>query len=311
MSLPEDDKTVDVGEIDFNPEDQIQQQEKYPYLIVMSGKNSGNMFRLNLDEDPVILGRSDKCDITFNERGISRQHAKLYKNQKGNIAVRDLNSTNGTFVNGQTIETFELEEGNKIYLGKDLFVRFTYQDRLDQEFFQNVFQSAKTDGLTGVLNKSSFQKRFLPEFNYCRKRGLNLSLVFLDIDHFKSINDTYGHKAGDYVLKKLAERISENIRNEDLLARYGGEEFVIVQRQTNKVKAYQFAERIRSLIEETTFEYEGNSLNITVSMGISTLKEAKFSKPSSMIKKADSYLYQAKSNGRNRVESVYNSNSKA
>jgi len=124
--------------------------------------------------------------------------------------------------------------------------------------------------------------------------------MMMDIDHFKKINDTYGHLAGDYVLKQLASVIKARIRREDTMSRYGGEEFALVLPEVDQINAGQTAEKIRKLVEKTVFKFEDTKIPVTVSMGVSAL-DPETKDPNDFIKRADEKLYQAKNQGRNQV----------
>lgn len=158
---------------------------------------------------------------------------------------------------------------------------------------------AITDGLTGLLNHRRFQERLTGEFSRLERHPEPLSLIIADIDHFKRINDTYGHPVGDEVLQTVAEILKGMVREIDIVARYGGEEFAIALINTEREWAYRTAERIRKAIEENTFTIKGRDIPVTLSLGISSyphdgkLKEE-------IIAKADLALYRAKGDGRNR-----------
>ncbi|MBC7319370.1 GGDEF domain-containing protein, partial [bacterium] len=159
---------------------------------------------------------------------------------------------------------------------------------------------AITDPLTGLFNRRFLEEKLANELIRAKAYGNYLSVVMADIDHFKRINDTYGHKVGDEVLKLLAVILKANIRGEDIVARYGGEEFVILLHNVSKYDAFRIAERIRIEIEETSFEEVGVPEKVTVSFGISCFP-GDGEDPIDLLKKADQALYQAKSLGRNRV----------
>jgi len=162
-------------------------------------------------------------------------------------------------------------------------------------------QLAITDPLTGLFNRRYLEEKLSHELIRAKAYNRELSIVMADIDYFKRINDTYGHKVGDEVLKALALILKANIRGEDVVARYGGEEFVILLPNVSKYDAYRIAERIRVEVEETSFEEIGVPERITVSFGISCFP-TDGEEVIDLLKKADQALYQAKSLGRNRVE---------
>lgn len=166
--------------------------------------------------------------------------------------------------------------------------------------FEQVKRMATTDGLTGVYNHRYFQEKFTKILLRAERYGEKFSLMLLDIDFFKKVNDTYGHPVGDIVLKKVAEILSSIARKVDIVARYGGEEFAIICVNEDKKNALKLAERLRKEIEETVIIFEGGKLKVTASMGVASYPEDGIDKPS-IIEKADKALYEAKHSGRNRV----------
>src|SRR5262249_33437474 len=150
-----------------------------------------------------------------------------------------------------------LREGDKIQLGSTTILKFTYQDQLDTSFHQHMADAALRDGLTKAFNKKYFLDRLETELAYAKRHHTPLSLLMFDVDHFKNVNDTYGHLAGDYVLAKLAQLTSRTVRAEDVFARYGGEEFGVICRGVTLANAGILAERLRMMVEATSFEHEG------------------------------------------------------
>ncbi len=162
---------------------------------------------------------------------------------------------------------------------------------------------AMVDGLTGLYNRRWFDEMFKRQFRRCQTDGEMLSLILLDIDHFKDFNDEFGHLVGDLVLKRVSEAMLNCLRSRDTLARFGGEEFVITLPDTDLPEAVDIAERIRITISKLEIEASGHSRlpRVTVSLGVGKL--AVDDSESSLIDRADDALYRAKSRGRNRVES--------
>jgi len=270
------------------------------YLIVVTGSAAGQMFKLGQAE--LTIGRSSEADITLNDDGISRRHAKVVVRPDGSVTMVDLGSTNGTFFNGNRIDVHPLRDGDKIQVGSTTILKFSYQDNLDEQYQKNLYDSATRDPMTRVYNKKYFADTFRKDFSYCLRHRVPLTLVIVDVDHFKKVNDTHGHQAGDYVLTTLAHKIQDTIRTEDLFARYGGEEFVLLLRECEEDKGFIFCERIRRLIEATAFEFAGTKIPVTISLGLATLSDAEYPGPDEMLAAADKFLYQAKESGRNRVE---------
>ena len=156
---------------------------------------------------------------------------------------------------------------------------------------------ATTDKLTGAYNRTKFQEIIEREIARVKRFDTKLSMIIFDIDHFKEVNDTYGHNFGDHVLKTLAHIVQDNIRKMDYFVRWGGEEFMIISSETDVQKAYALAERIRIIIEDKRFK---NNRKVTVSFGVTEFKKS--DTENSFIKRADDAMYKAKSKGRNRVE---------
>ncbi|VAW73018.1 diguanylate cyclase/phosphodiesterase (GGDEF & EAL domains) with PAS/PAC sensor(s) [hydrothermal vent metagenome] len=165
--------------------------------------------------------------------------------------------------------------------------------------YQDALQLAQKDPLTGISNRSALDEMMQRELSHARRQGSSCAMIILDIDHFKKINDKYGHITGDCALKNVASMMDSCKRDGDLLFRYGGEEFVILMRDTDEDGALLLAERIRHHIENTTCHCSGAELAMTVSIGISVLQDD--DSPISLFTRADQALYNAKHNGRNQV----------
>lgn len=179
--------------------------------------------------------------------------------------------------------------------------RKRYNDRLRSSVRQTI-ELAVTDGLTGLNNRRYLDNHLKTLFNRAATRGRALSVCITDIDRFKQVNDTYGHDAGDEVLKEFARRIRSTVRGADLACRYGGEEFVVVMPDTDAAAAAMIAERLRDIIERTPFALPGSDvgLSLTASLGIATNAPG-VDTPEQLLKQADKALYEAKNSGRNRV----------
>jgi two-component system, cell cycle response regulator len=265
-------------------------------LIVLAGGNVGEMYEI----DPqLVLGRGREADVRLQGDGISRKHARVHLEGEG-VAFEDLGSTNGSFINGERVMRHQLNEGDKLQIGTSVILKFTYHDELDEDFQRQMFESASRDALTQVYNKRFFVEQLESEYAYSVRHGTDLSLLMFDIDHFKQINDTYGHLAGDYVLSELTQLVTPAIRIEDTFARYGGEEFVLLSRNSPDSAAV-VGERLRRTIEEHTFTHEGKVLRVTVSLGISCMPNVNITVPEEFVAAADKALYEAKRTGRNRL----------
>jgi diguanylate cyclase (GGDEF)-like protein len=268
------------------------------YLVVLAGSNVGEMHKVEAGE--TVIGRAVSCNVRLNDDGISRRHARVVS-VGGQVIIEDLQSANGTVVNSEIVTQRTLKDGDKIRLGSTTILKFTYQDKLDESFQQKMYDAALRDGLTKAYNKKFFLERFETEFAYARRHRMHLSLVMFDVDHFKRVNDNYGHLAGDAVLMKLAKISQNTIRTEDVFARYGGEEFAVICRGIPLLNAGILGERIRTAVEATVFDYDGQRLPVTISVGVAALPETPADTSAQLIAASDAALYESKKSGRNRV----------
>jgi diguanylate cyclase (GGDEF)-like protein len=168
------------------------------------------------------------------------------------------------------------------------------------QMYERMERMATTDGLTGLTNHRYFQELFDAMVARSERYGRSMSLILMDIDHFKSINDTYGHPVGDMVLKKVAKLLMGAARRTDVVARYGGEEFAVLMEETGRDGALQTAERIRKAVESEIMRSENGTFKCTLSLGIATFPEDANAK-AKLAECADQALYQAKRSGRNRA----------
>jgi len=272
------------------------------YLVVLAGSNVGEMYKV--EKDRTVMGRGETVDIRLFDEGISREHAQVVQ-EKDDTGTRnileDLGSTNGTFCNGARVQRQILADGDKILLGSTTILKFSYQDKLDEMFQRQMSESALRDGLTKAFNKRYFTERLDSEFTYAVRHDAPMSLLFLDIDHFKKINDVHGHPAGDAVLVELAKLAHGCLRNEDIFARYGGEEFAVISRGTDVAAASALAERLRAAVEGHAFVVEGKPLAVTISVGVARAPRVGVGTPAELVAVADETMYTAKRSGRNRV----------
>ena len=276
------------------------QSRSEAYVVVIAGPHTGKMYKL--DRAETVMGRSSKVDLQLQDVGVSRNHARLQRT--GDIVyVEDLQSANGTFLNGEKLSVArQLSDGDKITLGSTTVLKFTLNDKLDEDFQRQMFDAALRDGLTQAYNKKYFTNHLYSEFSFAQRHRQPLCLIMLDVDHFKPVNDTYGHLAGDAVLLKLAQLAMDSVRIEDTFARYGGEEFAIVSRGITTEQGALLAERIRQVVARTRFEHEGQHIPITVSLGVAGFPDVVVKTSEELIQLADSALYRAKRAGRNRTE---------
>jgi diguanylate cyclase (GGDEF)-like protein len=268
------------------------------YLIVLAGMSTGETFRL--DADRSIIGRSPRAQVRLTDEGVSREHA-VVSVESDEVFLEDLGSTNGTFCNGVRVKRRALEDGDKIMIGSTTILKFTYHDKFDEAFQKQMLESALRDGLTKVFNRKHFNDVFAKEFAFALRHDAPLSLLFIDIDHFKKVNDTYGHPAGDHVLSEISGVLAGTIRGEDVLARFGGEEFCVLSRGIDVVGARDLAERLRKETADKRILYGGKLIAVTISIGLASLPDPTVTQPGMLLAAADRALYDAKRQGRNRV----------
>ena len=265
-------------------------------LVLIYGQDLGKKY--NLDSPEITIGRSSKCDIQVDQEAVSRQHARIVNTGKS-ILLRDLGSTNGTYVNDHAVDEYVLTDGDLVKIGRTIF-KFLSGGNIENQYHEEIYRLTTIDGLTQVFNKRYFSEQLERELSRSRRYRRELTLILLDIDLFKQINDTHGHLAGDQVLRQLAATIRGKMRREDIFARFGGEEFAIILPETDLAAATQFAEKVRKLVERTVFKFEALRLRLTISLGIAA-SHPDLPDTSAFVKLADDKLLEAKAKGRNCV----------
>ena len=267
-------------------------------VTVLTGNATGRMYKITRN---YLIGRAPNAEIRLDDDGISRNHARIHT--EGDTAwVDDLGSRNGTFVNGERVtRPTELKDGDKLQIGRSTVLRFAFQDALDESFHENLLSSALRDGLTKLFNKRYLMDRLDSELKFAQRHETSVSLLMIDVDHFKRTNDTQGHLAGDAVLSHFAQVLLRAVRNEDVVARFGGEEFAIILRAIGIDPAAAMAERLRRTVEQTAVPFQGRDLKGTVSIGVAGFPSTQALTPEELVQAADQALYRAKHAGRNRV----------
>jgi two-component system, cell cycle response regulator len=259
-----------------------------------------------IDSEETVLGRGHGCRVRIEDSALSRRHCRILQRAEGHF-IEDLGSTNGTFVDGEALrQPRRLEDGVRIQMGRDTVLKFSVQDELEMRATRRLYESAMHDPLTGVYNRRYLDDHLEAEFAFAARHGSSLSLMLIDADHFKRVNDTWGHAAGDTALKALAGHLQRSVRTEDMIARFGGEEFAVLAREITLDGARAVAERIRLLVEATPVQLDdGQIVTITVSVGVVTLGgDRQFSSADALLEAADEALYRAKEAGRNRTETA-------
>lgn len=272
--------------------------DKPACFLVVGGDLNGTIF--DLIDGQNVVGRNPDCEISLDFGGISRKHFVVNLNGT-NAEIKDLGSSNGTFVNNSKIaKNIILNKGDMVKIGT-IALKYLPKGDTERLTYDKLHEEANTDGLTKCYNKTYFNNALDVEVKKSKVTGSPLSLIIFDLDHFKKLNDNYGHDAGDYVLKELAKVLrSGGIRQGDVFARYGGEEFVVLLPKTNLKQAFEIAERLRKLVEQYQFIYEGQRLPVTASIGVADYRQG-VNTGTDLFKRADDAVYKSKDGGRNQV----------
>jgi len=254
--------------------------------------------RFDLPEGETFLGREEEAGIRIDEKGVSRRHLRFLR-EGSDVAVQDLGSHNGTFVNTSRVSSSELKDGDLLLVGNTI-LKFTSGANVEGRYHEEIYRMATVDGMTQAANKAFFLERLSEEIGRSLRYRRDLSLILFDFDHFKGVNDTRGHEAGDEVLRRSAFLILKSLRREDLLGRLGGEEFGIFLPETALAPAKALAGKLRRLVGKERFRTGGSPFGVTISLGVAHL-EPRDDEVRKLLQKADEALYRAKRAGRDCV----------
>lgn len=310
--MVEDDRTL----VDQIPRDQRSEVQagieagtarRTPTLTLSRGPNQGQFVAIEARSRAVFIGRDATCEFPIDDPSVSRRHARVYIDSshgpQSQVSVQDLDSTNGTLLNGKPVQKAVLAHGDHVHVG-DVVLRFEMLDPVDIAYRDGIarrVEDSERDPLTRLLSRGALDEHLPLVLERCEARALPISAVMMDLDHFKRVNDTYGHPAGDEVLKTAAGIVSEAIRREDLAVRFGGEEFLIVLPGARRLHARLLAERLRERLAAARFEGL-DALHVTCSLGVA--ERAMFESVEQWMDRADKALYRAKERGRNRSEAA-------
>ncbi len=277
-----------------------------PTLTQTTGPEPGKDYPLNLRNRALFIGRDESAEISIDDASVSRRHARLYFEGRGggtSVVIQDLDSTNGTYVNDKQIRRARLEHGDRIHLG-DVLLRFEMLDDVDQEVRASVARRVKEsdlDALTRLLTRRGMIEHLPSLLDRAAVNNWAVSAVMLDIDHFKRINDSLGHQAGDEVLRKLGSLVRATVRGDDLAIRFGGEEILLILAGARRLHARVLSERLRHAVADMRFPDQPD-LVVTVSLGVAERAEGETLE--AWVGRADKALYRAKRGGRNRSEAA-------
>lgn len=267
-------------------------------LVRVQGEDIGRVVHLETDE--FVVGRHQSCDLPLSDSSVSRRHARILFTE-GRHLLEDLGSANGTYIGPDRVEQHWLSDGNVVQFGSTIAYRYSVTDTQQLAMLKYLYDASVTDALTGAYNREYFDARLSSELAYARRHAVPLSLLMVDVDHFKRVNDTFGHPLGDTVLIKLVESVRTRLRLEDVFCRYGGEEFAAILRTTDLEAAACAAERVRLAVAQMDVMAGGRRVPITVSIGCASVNCCTEWTTEEMVAIADRRLYAAKHAGRNCV----------
>ena len=278
-----------------------------PALVFLSGELIA--VPIPLEREQVILGRALEADVRVNDAKVSRRHATINSviNQatgRTEYILKDLGSRNGISVNGARVDEAVLTHGDKLTIGEHI-LRFELLDEIDREYQRQIHRLITHDDLTGLLSSRSFFSELKREAGRAKSEGRQFCVLVMDVDHFKKVNDTYGHLTGSRTLEEIGQCIISIMRSGDAASRFGGEEFSAFLLDADLAQGLVAAERVRAVIEKAEFSVvrQGKALenhHVTISIGVANFPHDS-SDPIELVEMADSALYRAKREGRNRV----------
>jgi two-component system, cell cycle response regulator len=276
---------------------------KRPCLVMIAGPRLGEIFPI---EGELLIGRELDAALRLDsDESISRRHAKVKAVADGAL-ITDLGSANGTFVDGKRISECVLKEGTKIRVGQTVVLKFASYDAIEELAQRQLLEAALRDGLTKAFNRRYFMQRLGAEVRFAERHAQTVALLMIDIDQFKQLNDQHGQPAGDEVLRRLVDILTETLRAEDVLARYGGDELSVLARGITRDNARLVGERLRKLVASSPFGRPDAPLSVTVSIGMAVFPFEGAEKPEDpavrLVELADAALHRAKQAGRNQVQ---------
>lgn len=255
---------------------------------------------IELKSDTFTIGRDLDSSLSIEDDSVSRRHAIIKWDGQVHSLV-DLSSTNGCFVNEIRVGQRLLTSGDRVRFGKQIF-KYLKSEEIETQYHEVVFKLITTDGLTQVYNKRYFLETLERELSLSQRSRSRTSVLLMDLDRFKSVNDSYGHLAGDSVLSEFCCRANTQLRSGQLLARLGGEEFAVLCTHGSLDQALETAESIRQVTCAAPFLFEGRVIPVSVSIGVATAAVDTTVSSNDLLNHADRLLYLAKASGRNQVK---------
>ncbi|MBN2345139.1 MAG: diguanylate cyclase [Candidatus Aminicenantes bacterium] len=285
------------------PAGEAKRPEHSILLVILSGSEVDFGRHFVLEKEETAIGRDPGNDIVIHDGKISKAHCAISVMKGGRgverIDIRDLGATNGTFVNGEAVTRATLMAGDKIQVG-DTVMQLSYGDEIERQYHSRLFQLAARDALTGLYNKRYILHELENHCRITRRSGRLFSIILIDIDDFKQVNDRFGHLAGDEYLAEVAGLFRRSLREQDIAGRIGGEEFLIILPETALDGALQLAGRMRQNVEEFVLHHRENLIRTTISAGVCQFENA-VGDVRDLLHLADQAMYEAKRAEKNKV----------
>jgi two-component system cell cycle response regulator len=267
---------------------------KRPCLTFLSGGTAGLVYTL-LPGTETMIGRGTEADIPVGEPRVSRKHALFRVSEEGAVFVEDQGSSNGTFVNKERVQSRELKDGDRVQIGFGCIIKFSYQDELEYQLQHEIAQGTK-DPLSGLYTRKYLQQRTESEFLYAHRHNGELGVLLFVVDKLHEIILWHGQPAGDFVVSRVAQLVNDTLRAGDVLARYDLERFAVLARDLDDQSAEILARRIRKIIEDNHFDFDGTRIHSTVSIGIATLAGGP-EEPEQLMRIAEAALQEVREKG--------------
>jgi diguanylate cyclase (GGDEF)-like protein len=291
---PEDDSTVE----SVVPPGPLLRREDIS-LLILTGPAAGQYHKLPYEGG--LIGRALDVDVTIPDPGVSRHHARILREEKNVFVIADLDSNYGVWIEGERARTQPLQDGDRVQLSADTLIRVRYQDTKETEILDRIQDAVRRDALTGVANRRYLIERLDQELAYARRHNASFTVLMIDVDFFKRINDTRGHQIGDELLRAVGRSLHQAVRVEDLVARYGGDEFMVFARGYDDTEGAHFADRLVRSIRDRPIHIGEDNYSVTLSIGVASYHRGDPDSLMQLITRADAALYQAKARGRNQV----------
>jgi len=272
-------------------------------LIRYVGQPMGELIPLPLGA--LEIGRAPENALCLPEPEVSRRHARLQVSANlESVELRDLGSTNGLFVNGKRVHAdpgpVRLAAEDVLRIGGHAF-KLKHMDALERRYHQDIVARTTLDPLTGVANRATVLQQLQVQVDMARRHQRTVAVILVDLDHFKEVNDTHGHRVGDHALEAFGALLRRRLRGSDPVGRLGGDEFLVVLPETNVALALTTAEDLRRALFEQPLDLgEGQLLKLTCSLGVAELKPVD-TDGGALLARADAALYAAKARGRDRA----------